>query len=601
MSTTSSSPRSEPGARRDPREAAHAVAAHLGPAAVGVHERHRAVGAVAPGPIVISPSAPTPRCRSHSAETTTGVELGLDRVERELHQEVVAGRVQLRRARRSLTTPPCRDGSGSRHASSTVADAASRPGRGRRATRRAGRARTTPAGGGRSAGCAARPRRTRRRASGISPASARAPRGSRSPRARSATAAARRGPAPRRRRPAARIASKRSAIRAAQHRRGSTSMPTIVTGIAGGAYSSMPGPNDENGRPVSSITSSARTMRRRLPRLHPRRRDRVELGRAARTRGPRPASSSARAVELRRGSAGSVGGICEVVDHRAHVEAGAADEHAPAARAPRCRRSRRGPPACVRCTDHSSAGSATSTRWCTTSARSAGVGLAVPMSRPRYTCIESSDTSSTSPASARDLERQRRLARRGRADEREVSASNRRRPGCGRAAGACGRSTSTISPRSQCGAAGRDAHVDEVAAPRSSAARARSAAACSGGCGPTTSSGSVFDGPSTSTSSTAPTRAACFAERGALHHLGEPLHALADHLGGDEVVGHRPRPRCPAGARTRTCTRRRTARPRRPRASARSRRRSRPGSPTMMSVVTARSAIAARAAASRSR
>src|SRR5258706_13206719 len=36
-------------------------------------------------------------------------------------------------------------------------------------------------------------------------------------------------------------------------------------------------------------------------------------------------------------------------------------------------------------------------RWCGTSACSAALGFAVPMSRPRYTCMESTDTSSTSP------------------------------------------------------------------------------------------------------------------------------------------------------------------------------------------------------------
>ena len=41
--------RAEPGARRDVREAAHPVAAHLGGAAVGVAQRHRAVGAVGTG------------------------------------------------------------------------------------------------------------------------------------------------------------------------------------------------------------------------------------------------------------------------------------------------------------------------------------------------------------------------------------------------------------------------------------------------------------------------------------------------------------------------------------------------------------------------
>jgi hypothetical protein len=36
-------------------------------------------------------------------------------------------------------------------------------------------------------------------------------------------------------------------------------------------------------------------------------------------------------------------------------------------------------------------------RWWTTSARSDADGFAVPMSMPRYTCIASTETSSTSP------------------------------------------------------------------------------------------------------------------------------------------------------------------------------------------------------------
>ena len=42
----------------------------------------------------------------------------------------------------------------------------------------------------------------------------------------------------------------------------------------------------------------------------------------------------------------------------------------------------------------SSHGSSRSSRWWRTSACSAAVGLAVPMSMPRYTCMESTDTSS---------------------------------------------------------------------------------------------------------------------------------------------------------------------------------------------------------------
>src|SRR3954451_23966075 len=51
-----------------------------------------------------------------------------------------------------------------------------------------------------------------------------------------------------------------------------------------------------------------------------------------------------------------------------------------------------------RASEKSSHGSTMSTRWCRTSACSSGDGLAVPMSMPRYTCMASAETSSTSPS-----------------------------------------------------------------------------------------------------------------------------------------------------------------------------------------------------------
>ncbi len=51
-------------------------------------------------------------------------------------------------------------------------------------------------------------------------------------------------------------------------------------------------------------------------------------------------------------------------------------------------------------TVNSSAGSTRSSRWCGTARCSAGVGLAVPMSMPRYTCMESTVTISRSPSAA---------------------------------------------------------------------------------------------------------------------------------------------------------------------------------------------------------
>ena len=69
-------------------------------------------------------------------------------------------------------------------------------------------------------------------------------------------------------------------------------------------------------------------------------------------------------------------------------------------------------------------GSHTSTRWCGTPPRSAGVGVAVPMSIPRYTCIESVPTISAGrPTRLRDLHGQRRLAGRCRPDDGEERAS----------------------------------------------------------------------------------------------------------------------------------------------------------------------------------
>ena len=74
----------------DPRQAPDAVAAHLGAPAVGVHQGHRAVGAVAAGPDRDEPVGADPRCRSHSADTTTASSSGSVRSS-DLHQEVVAG------------------------------------------------------------------------------------------------------------------------------------------------------------------------------------------------------------------------------------------------------------------------------------------------------------------------------------------------------------------------------------------------------------------------------------------------------------------------------------------------------------------------------
>jgi hypothetical protein len=72
----------------------------------------------------------------------------------------------------------------------------------------------------------------------------------------------------------------------------------------------------------------------------------------------------------------------EALQERAQVEPGPPATIASRPRAaisPRAARARRAYAAA----ENASPGSATSTRWCLTSARSSGVGLALPMSRPR--------------------------------------------------------------------------------------------------------------------------------------------------------------------------------------------------------------------------
>ena len=305
--------------------------------------------------------------------------------------------------------------------------------------------------------------------------------------------------------------------------------------------------------------------------LHARRRDRIELGQPV-VRTGEPGVSVRGGVE--RIAHRLIGRRdLEVVDHGAHVETGAAHEQRPlAARfdvgdrgAPR--------PACAAPTTPPT-GSATSTRWCTTSARSAGVGLAVPMSRPRYTCIESSETISTSPDARARAPAPTCPTRSGRR-ARDVASNGHNRdahPPPGR-----GPNPSGHLAAQPVGRRARDAHLDEIAR-RSSRPSARSAAACCGAVRPDHIAGSVFDGPSTSTSSTSPSAPrASRARNRSTTSISRCIRSRND-FGGDEVVGHRRGFGARAAARTRTCTRRRTARPRPLPTSARSRLRSRPGS-----------------------
>ena len=249
----------------------------------------------------------------------------------------------------------------------------------------------------------------------------RAPRGSRSPGPRCARAGAARAASARTSssRPPARIAREAGFDATVQRARGRSRCRRCGRRSRGAAVGVEAGPERRERPPVDSNTSSARTMRRRL----------FGSMRAAATGSTaaqpvvrtcdgrrsfrsRPGARRARRG-LRRGSRGR---------RRRRARTGRCRRRAArAGPSPRCRRSRHAPAAACRATDQSSDGSATSTRWCGTTARSETVGFAVPMSIPRYTCIESSETISTSPARRRDLQRERGLARGGRADEREMS------------------------------------------------------------------------------------------------------------------------------------------------------------------------------------
>ena len=138
---------------------------------------------------------------------------------------------------------------------------------------------------------------------------------------------------------------------------------------------------------------------------------------------------------------------------------------------------------------------------------------------------------------ARDLERECRLARRGRTDEREVSGqtattgirTRRRRAGL--------TAFDEVAPQ-QVRRGARDPHRHQFARP-SSRPRARSARACSGGSGPTTSSASVFDGPVDEHLLDRSDARCVLRQRRPLDHFDQALHALLNDLGRDEIVAHR--------------------------------------------------------------
>ena len=234
-------------------------------------------------------------------------------------------------------------------------------------------------------------------------AGGRAPPGSRWPGGRCGTSrgSASSRPAPRRPGPAA-AHRRRSGPRSgpASASRGSHDPGDRSTGNTVGPYSPRPGPNDENGRPVSWIDLERAHDAAAVVRLDAGRGVGVGPFELARTRPRRRPASAVARLEL--------GPQREVLAREAR------GRRRPPARRGRCRR--RAARACRALS--MSATAARAAAWCgrPTSPRRArrrrpggagprparpGVGFAVPMSMPRYTCIESSETISTSPSAAR--------------------------------------------------------------------------------------------------------------------------------------------------------------------------------------------------------
>ena len=165
--------------------------------------------------------------------------------------------------------------------------------------------------------------------------------------------AARPAPRPRRgtRRPAG--PSNRRSMRAVERRHATSRSPTWATPRRR-VRRRGPGPNEENGWPLPSETSSARTIRRRFVGVIASRRDRIERVEPGVER-----RDIGLGFELGRGRP-AIARRLEPVDHGPEVEAGAADEHARGGRARRSRRAPRRTPRGSRTTVKSSDGSARS-------------------------------------------------------------------------------------------------------------------------------------------------------------------------------------------------------------------------------------------------
>ena len=178
------------------------------------------------------------------------------------------------------------------------------------------------------------------------------------------------------------MACTRRSIRNDNVARGHT-MPIWCTSLGG--YAPVPGPNEENGLPLPRHTSSARSTRRRLDFSI---RD-AASGSSACNR-ENSTSTSDSYCSCSRISGHSPGSCRSSITAVRYNPVPATNN----ASAPAAAIAVRAAAACVlkSATVNRASGPTRSRQWCGTAARSAAVGLAVPMSMPRYTCMASTAT-----------------------------------------------------------------------------------------------------------------------------------------------------------------------------------------------------------------
>ena len=413
-------------------EAADAVAAHLGPAAVGVVEHH--LGGVAVGRLADQQAvgADAAAAVAHAPrQRRQVVDMRVEHDEEVVAQPVVLGECERCHASSAAATI----GPDSATGSSTTSTQRTRGSRwNHRSCRTANwRVRTTICvDGGVERLCAVEMGEQLLVAERLAGGARHAGR-----RQRPATSSTR---------PASIMAWTRCSMRSASTSR-SQRRPICTIGVGG--YTSRPGPYELNGRPLPWHTSSARTIRRRVGRLDLRRRAAGRARRAGRGAAPDRAGSPRRAAAR---IAGHSPGQVEVVDRRPVVEPGAADEDRPACRVRRCRRPRSSIGALELGDGEVVASASTrSSRWCGTRARvgrrrlgGADVHPAVHLHRVdrhqldrRRVARRPRSRRSTCPTPS---------ARRRRTSVHRPSLVRARRPGCARGAPAP-RATRRSGPR----------------------------------------------------------------------------------------------------------------------------------------------------------